>query len=160
MDWAVANNFDGYLLDAEFKNDDKEFVEFLKVFGDALHTANKTLGVFLYPDMGKAKYINPLGKIDYWLGTWGGSCTEIPSVIWGLHHYNNESGMNHAGLMEYPRDSHCTGTGIEEVFTTMVAAEVQEIGFWANSAYLGASWLGAMADFLAGANDFSAYRDD
>lgn len=25
-----------------------------------------------YPDMGKSKYINPLGAVDHWLGTWGG----------------------------------------------------------------------------------------
>ena len=30
----------GYLLDAEFKGDDKAFVAFLNVFGDALHAAN------------------------------------------------------------------------------------------------------------------------
>ena len=30
--------------------------------------------------------------------------------------------------------------------------QVEEIGFWANSGYLGSSWLGAMASYLAGAN--------
>jgi hypothetical protein len=38
---------DGFLVDAEFKGDDAEFVKFLKVFGEALHGAGKYLGVFL-----------------------------------------------------------------------------------------------------------------
>jgi hypothetical protein len=37
-----------------------------------------------------------------------------------------------ANIMDYPRDSKCTGTEIEAVFSTMVEAKVQEIGFWAN----------------------------
>lgn len=56
-------------------------------------------------------------------------------------------------MMLYPRDARCTGTGIEEVFSTLVEAKVPEIGFWANSGYLGASWLSAMARYLAG-DDF------
>eukprot|EP00658_Telonema_sp_P-2_P000715 TRINITY_DN10261_c0_g1_i4.p3 TRINITY_DN10261_c0_g1~~TRINITY_DN10261_c0_g1_i4.p3 ORF type:complete len:118 (-),score=47.51 TRINITY_DN10261_c0_g1_i4:95-448(-) len=69
VDWANKWGFDGYLIDAEFKGDDDAFVAFLKVFGEALHASNKSLGVFLYPEMGKAKYINDLGAVDHWLGT-------------------------------------------------------------------------------------------
>lgn len=149
--WAQTNNFDGYLLDAEFKGDDDAFVAFIKILGAALHSANLTLGVFLYPSMDKAKYINDIAELDYWMGTWGGACKTLPDVIWGLHHWNNVSQSSRANLMEYPRDARCSGTGIEAAFSTMVEAKVQEIGFWANSAYMGESWLGAMASFIAGA---------
>jgi hypothetical protein len=54
-EWAVTWGFDGYLIDAEFKGDDSAFVAFLNVVGGALHAQGKYLGVFLYPDMGKAK---------------------------------------------------------------------------------------------------------
>jgi hypothetical protein len=56
--WAVKYNFSGYLLDAEFKGDDGAFATFLTVFADALHAVNKTLGVFLYPDLGKKDVVN------------------------------------------------------------------------------------------------------
>ena len=36
VDWALKYNFDGYLLDAEFKGDDGAFESFLTVFADAL----------------------------------------------------------------------------------------------------------------------------
>lgn len=58
VEWAERYDFDGYLLDAEFKGDDAAFEAFLTVFADALHAVNKTLGVFLYPDLGKKGYVN------------------------------------------------------------------------------------------------------
>jgi hypothetical protein len=58
VEWAERYNFSGYLLDAEFKGDDGAFEGFLTVFADALHAVNKTLGVFLYPDLGKKNYVN------------------------------------------------------------------------------------------------------
>ena len=58
VQWALTYDFDGYLLDAEFKGDDAAFEAFLTVFADALHAVNKTLGVFLYPDLGKKNYVN------------------------------------------------------------------------------------------------------
>ena len=42
---------------------------FLNVVGEALHVAGKVFGVFLYPSMDKAKYINGLASVDHWLGT-------------------------------------------------------------------------------------------
>jgi hypothetical protein len=56
--WAEKYNFSGYLLDAEFKGDDGAFEGFLTVFADALHAVNKSLGVFLYPDLSKKGYVN------------------------------------------------------------------------------------------------------
>ena len=63
--WAQSWNFSGYLLDAEFKGDDAAFAAFLNVFADALHAVNKTLGVFLYPDLGKKDLVNAT-RADYW----------------------------------------------------------------------------------------------
>ena len=82
--WAAAHDFDGYLLDAEFKGDDGAFAAFLDVFADALHAANRSLHVFLYPDMGKADAVNA-SRADEFLGTWGGHCSTIPDFLWGLN---------------------------------------------------------------------------
>jgi hypothetical protein len=82
--WAEAFGFDGYLLDAEFKGDDGAFAAFLDVFADALHAANRSLHVFLYPDMGKAAYVNA-SRADEFLGTWAGHCSTIPDFLWGLN---------------------------------------------------------------------------
>ena len=82
--WAEAFGFDGFLLDAEFKGDDGAFAAFLDVFADALHAANRSLHVFLYPDMGKAAYVNA-SRADEFLGTWAGHCSTIPDFLWGLN---------------------------------------------------------------------------
>eukprot|EP01043_Picozoa_sp_COSAG02_P096263 COSAG02_NODE_32566_length_514_cov_0.997590_1_plen_39_part_10 len=37
---------------------------FLNVVGDSLHAAGKAFGVFLYPSMDKAKYVNGLASVD------------------------------------------------------------------------------------------------
>ena len=72
------------VLDAEFKGDDGAFAAFLDVFADALHAANRSLHVFLYPDMGKAAYVNA-SRADEFLGTWAGHCSTIPDFLWGLN---------------------------------------------------------------------------
>ena len=58
--------FDGYLIDAEFKGDDAAFVAFLNVVGTALHAQGLYLGVFLYPDMDKAKCVSINFKLLRW----------------------------------------------------------------------------------------------
>ena len=141
--WAVHNGFDGYLLDAEFKGDDAPFAAFLNVFADALHAANRSLGVFLYPDNGKAPLINNT-RADYWLGTWGGKCATIPDFIWGENKY-----WGRGGMMLYQSDAACSGTGIAEVFSTFNESRMEAMGFWANGADMGDSWYSAMAAFLA-----------
>ncbi len=123
---------------------------FLNVVGEALHVAGKVFGVFLYPSMDKAKYINGLASVDHWLGTWGGKCNTIPNVLWALHHDNNVSHSSRANLMLYPRDASCGYTGIKETFATLVESKVEEIGFWANDGYLGDTWHSAMASYLRG----------
>ena len=71
VSWAQAFNFSGFLLDAEFKGDDAAFAAFLNVFADALHAVGKTLGVFLYPDLGKKDLVNAT-RADYWcVSRWG-----------------------------------------------------------------------------------------
>ena len=50
------------------QSDDKAFVAFLNVVGKSLRAAGKVFGVFLYPSMNKAKYINGLASVDHWLG--------------------------------------------------------------------------------------------
>lgn len=142
VEWALAYDFDGYLLDAEFKGDDGAFEAFLTVFADALHGVNKTLGVFLYPDLGKKDYVNQ-STADYWLGTWGGKCKTIPGFIWACNPYYGRGGM-----MLYQRDAACTGAGIEEMFATWKEARMEETGFWANAADMGDGWYSAMASFL------------
>ena len=142
VDWAVKYEFDGYLLDAEFKGDDGAFEAFLTVFADALHAVNKTLGVFLYPDLGKKDYVNK-STADYWLGTWGGHCSSIPSFIWACNPY-----WGRGNMMLYQRDAACTGSGISNMFDTWKEARMEETGFWANGADMGDSWYAAMAAFL------------
>ena len=126
------------------------FVAFLNVVGESLHAAGKVFGVFLYPSMDKAKYVNGLASVDHWLGTWGGKCSTVPSVLWALHHDNNVSHSNRANLMLYPRDAACGAAGIKETFSTLVESNVEEIGFWANDGYLGDTWHSAMASYLDG----------
>lgn len=140
--WAQQWGFDGYLLDAEFKSDDAAFKAFLDVFGAALHAANRTLGVFLYPDLGKAKYVYD-SAADYFLGTWT-KCSTLPNLIWALHHSYPVKG----GIMLYQRDAACDGHGIDTAFSTMTEAGTQDIGFWANAADMGDSWYSAMAAWL------------
>jgi hypothetical protein len=145
--WAERWNFDGFLLDAEFKGDDAAFSAFLSVFADALHAANKSLGVFLYPDLGKKDLVNR-STADYWLGTWGGKCSTIPGFIWACNPYYGRGGM-----MLYQRDAACTGGGIAEMFSTWKEARMEETGFWANAADMGDSWYDAMAAFLNATGD-------
>lgn len=140
--WALKYGFDGYLLDAEFKGDDGAFESFLTVFADALHGVNKSLGVFLYPDLGKKDYVNR-STADYWLGTWGGKCSTIPSFIWGTNPY-----WGRGGMMLYQRDAACSGSGIDTMFKTWGESRMEETGFWANAADMGDSWYGAMEAFL------------
>ena len=131
-------------------------VKFLHVFGEALHAAGKYLGVFLYPSMDKAKYINTLPAVDHWLGTWGGKCPTIPNVLWALHHDNNVSRTKRANLMLYPKDAKCNAGGIATMFETLSASEVEEVGFWANSGDMGETWFAAMAKFLQGSTTKAA----
>jgi hypothetical protein len=145
--WAQAYKFDGYLLDAEFKGDDAAFASFLTVFADALHAVNKTLGVFLYPDLGKKDFVNR-STADYWLGTWAHKCDTIPSFIWACNPYYGRGGM-----MLYQRDAACTGSGIADMFSTWKEARMEETGFWANAADMGDSWYAAMAAFLNATGD-------
>jgi hypothetical protein len=145
--WAEKYGFDGYLLDAEFKGDDAAFAAFLTVFADALHAANKTLGVFLYPDLGKKDYVNRT-TADYWLGTWSHKCSTIPSFIWACNPYYGRGGM-----MLYQRDAACTAGGIADMFATWKEARMEETGFWANAADMGDSWYAAMAAFLNATGD-------
>ena len=141
--WAVRNDFDGYLLDAEFKGDDAAFAAFLDVFADALHAANKSLGVFLYPDNGKAPVVNAT-RADYWLGTWAGKCATIPAFIYGENRY-----WGRGGLMLYQSDAACSGAGVAATFAAFNESRMEAMGFWANGAAMGASWYDAMAAFLA-----------
>jgi len=140
--WAVAHNFSGYLLDAEFSGDDAAFEAFLNVFADALHAAGKRLDVFLYPSLGKAPYANA-SRADGWLGTWAGKCATVPDFLWGLNKY-----WGKGGLMLYQRDAACTGAGVAAVFATLNETRASEVGFWANAADMGASWYDAMQAFI------------
>lgn len=146
VNWAIKYNFDGYLIDAEFKGDDAAYVAFLNVFADALHQVNKTLGVFLYPDMGKAPYVNTT-TIDMFTGAWAGKCSTVPDFIWGLKKYHK------ADLMLYQSDAKCDGTGIETIFSTLNQSSTAEIGFWANGADMGASWYTSMAAWITNPNE-------
>jgi len=145
VEWAQQWNFDGYLIDAEFKGDDAAYVAFLNVFADALHAVNKTLGVFLYPDMGKAPYVNGT-SIDMFTGAWSGKCSSVPDFIWGLKKYVK------GNIMLYQSDAKCDGTGIETIFSTLNQSKVEEIGFWANAADMGAGWYTAMEQFIINPN--------
>lgn len=78
--WAEKYNFSGYLLDAEFKGDDGAFEGFLTVFADALHAVNKSLGVFLYPDLSKKGYVNK-STADYCACGAVGPCPACPSRV-------------------------------------------------------------------------------
>ena len=142
VQWAMEWGFDGYLLDAEFKGDDAAFEAFLSVFGDALHAVNKTLGVFLYPDLGKKDYVNR-SRADYWLGTWGGKCSTIPSFIWATNPYYGRGGM-----MLYQTDAKCSAAGIDTMFSTWAESRMEETSFWANAADMGPDWYEAMVRFL------------
>jgi hypothetical protein len=146
-EWAETWGFDGYLLDAEFKGDDAAFDAFLTVFADTLHAVNRTLGVFLYPDMGKAPGVFKT-SVDYFLGTWAGKCSTIEDFIWGLHGKFPAKG----GMMLYQADTGCDGAGIDTMFTTLTQANVTGVGFWANAADMGDGWYSAMATWLAGGN--------
>ena len=141
--WAVRNDFDGYLLDAEFKGDDAAFAAFLDVFADALHAVNKSLGVFLYPSNGKAPVVNA-SRADYFLGTWADKCATIPAFIYGENKY-----YGRGGLMLYQSDAACSGAGVDAVFSTFNESRMEAMGFWANGAAMGEAWYGAMASFLA-----------
>jgi len=142
VEWAVEFGFDGYLLDAEFKGDDAPFAAFLNVFADALHAADKTLGVFLYPDLGKKGLVNAT-RADYWLGTWASKCSTIPSFIWGCNPF-----YGRGGLMLYQTDAACDAAGIGAMFSTWSEARMEEASFWANAKGMGVDWYSAMATFL------------
>jgi len=140
--WAETWGFDGYLLDAEFKGDDAAFAAFLNVFADGLHAVNKTLGVFLYPDLGKKDVVNHT-RADYWLGTWGGHCSTISSFIWACNPY-----WGRGGMMLYQTDAKCSSSGIDTMFSTWGESRMEETSFWANAADMGGEWYDAMEKFL------------
>lgn len=140
--WAIEYGFDGYLIDAEFKGADDAFEAFLTVFADAMHAANKTLGVFLYPDLGKKDYVNR-STADYWLGTWGGKCATIESFIWACNPY-----WGRGGMMLYQTDAKCDAAGIDKLFATWAESRMEETSFWANAADMGPAWYDAMERFL------------
>ena len=140
--WAEQWGFDGYLLDAEFKGDDAAFGAFLDVFADALHAANKTLGVFLYPDLGKKGVVNST-RADYWLGTWAERCSTIPGFIWACNPFYGRGGM-----MLYQSDAKCDAAGVAALFSTWAEARMEETSFWANAADLNGVWYAAMEKFI------------
>jgi hypothetical protein len=144
--WAEEYEFDGYLLDAEFRGDDAPFAAFLNVFADALHVVNKTLGVFLYPDLGKKGLVNAT-RADYWLGTWAAKCKTIPGFIWACNPF-----FGRGGLMLYQTDAECDAAGVGEMFTTWGEARMQETSFWANAKGLDNSWYEEMTRFLNSSN--------
>jgi len=146
VDWAIQWNFNGYLLDAEFKGDDAAFSTFLNVFADALHAVNKSLGVFLYPDLGKKDLVNST-RADYWLGTWSEKCDTIPSFIWGTNPF-----FGRGGMMLYQTDSKCDTSGIKSMFTTWNESRMEETSFWANAADMGPEWYSAMSAFINTSN--------
>lgn len=147
IEWAQTWGFHGYLLDAEFKGDDAPFAAFLNVFADALHNVNKSLGVFLYPDLGKKDLVNST-RADYWLGTWGGRCSSISSFIWGCNPY-----WGRGGMMLYQTDAKCDNAGIETMFSTWNESRMEETSFWANGADMGQDWYTAMTKFLNQTNN-------
>jgi hypothetical protein len=153
VQWALQWGFDGYVLDVEFKSDDAALVAFLDVFADMLHNASLSLGVFLYPDLGKAKYVENT-RVDYFLGTYDAkSCgTELTDFLWGLHHSYPAKG----NLMLYQSDAACSGSEIEAAFSTMGQAGVKEIGYWANAADMGAGWYDAMANWTGNGTNATA----
>ena len=51
-------------------------------------------------------------------------------------------------MMLYQRDSACTASGIEKMFSTWGEARMEETSFWANAADMGDSWYSAMRAFL------------
>ena len=147
--WAEAWGFDGYLLDAEFKGDDAPFAGFLNTFADALHAVNKSLGVFLYPDLNKKDVVNAT-RADYWLGTWASRCKTIPDFIWACNPY-----YGRGGLMLYQTDAACDAAGIGDMFSTFAEARMEEASFWANAKDMGSDWFSAMEVFL---NQTSTHR--
>jgi len=142
--WAQQWAFDGYLLDAEFKGDDTAFAAFLNVFADELHAANKSLGVFLYPDLGKEDVVNAT-RADYWRGAGDGRCSTISDYIWACNPF-----WGRGGLMLYQTDAKCDSAGVDAMFATWAEARMEETSFWANAAGMdgAAGWYSAMERFL------------
>ena len=51
-------------------------------------------------------------------------------------------------MMLYQRDTACSASGIEKMFSTWGEARMEETSFWANAADMGDSWYSAMRAFL------------
>lgn len=130
------------------------FANFLRYFGETLHSHNKTLGVFLqnyHSKFSPVEIIDALGAVDLWVTVFQpSSCTEVNDFTLGLkgHGYQRKGGamlyQEHGGLDE----PSCT----ESIFKTMAQSNATTMAFWSDFASMGDAWWGPMQSFLQGGN--------